>query len=58
MRTASMTGQNLGFIAFVKAGGNEHITFTHFMIHREALVVVYRYIILDLQPICNHNARN
>ncbi|XP_065578665.1 protein FAM200A-like [Artemia franciscana] len=33
-----MTGQDLGFAAFVKAG-NDHITFTHSMIHREALVV-------------------
>lgn len=35
---AAMTGQDLGFTAFVKAG-NDHITFTHCMIHREALVV-------------------
>lgn len=35
---AAMTGQDLGFTAFVKAG-NDHITFTHRMIHREALVV-------------------
>jgi len=30
---AAMTGQDLGFTAFVKAG-NDHITFTHCMIHR------------------------
>ena len=35
---AATTGQDLGFTAFVKAG-NDHITFTHCMFHREALVV-------------------
>ncbi|XP_027733407.1 uncharacterized protein LOC114054423 [Vombatus ursinus] len=31
-------GENVGFVAKVKAGGNEHSTFTHCMIHLVALV--------------------
>ena len=35
---AAMTGQDLGFTAFAKAG-NDHITFRHCIIHQEELVV-------------------
>ncbi|XP_023242879.1 SCAN domain-containing protein 3-like [Centruroides sculpturatus] len=33
----AMTGQNIGFKSFFKAAHYDHITFTHCLIHREAL---------------------
>ena len=35
---AAMTGKNIGFQSKVKSATNTSITFTHCMIHREALV--------------------
>lgn len=34
----AMMGENISFKSFVKAAGNNHMTFTHCMIPREALV--------------------
>lgn len=34
----AMMGEHVGFVAKVKAIGNEHITFTHCMIHQKALI--------------------
>ena len=32
-----MTGKNVGLKSFFQAANYDHITFTHFLIHREAL---------------------
>ena len=33
----AMAGKNIGFILFFQAANCDHITFTHSLIHREAL---------------------
>lgn len=52
---AAMTGRHVGFISKVKSVANAHITFTHCMIHREALVA--KKVSLDLNSVLQDAVR-